>query len=74
MFTNLASLKTFLCKAKQLKIPLIDMNTGTLDEDMTQQLMSSIDKFGMTDKKAHEVKRMATKVNSLAKQLGINQV
>ena len=36
--------------------------------------VSPIDRFGMTEKKAHEVKRMATQVHSIARSMRINQV
>ena len=75
-FSFAAVLKEFLCEAKQLKLPLRsrdddDSNDGDFD---AASVSSPIDRFGMTEKKAHEVKRMAAQISSIVNQVGIHQV
>ena len=63
-------MKEFLCRAKQLKLSLHEVpiqNLGVYDA-------SSIQRFGMTEKKAHEVMEMALYINNLITPLGICQV
>ena len=66
-------MKDFLCKAKLLKFPLKEC---IIDDDATafHTAASPIDRFGMTEKKAHEVKRMATHVKNMVDEIGLQQV
>ena len=65
-------MKDFLIHAKQLKLLLKEIPTSNDDDDNGG--ISPIDRFGMTEKKAHEVKKMATHIHSIGKLKRINQV
>ena len=72
IFTHVAPVKDFLCKAKLLKFPLKECIND--DATVLVHTASPIDRFGMTEKKAHEVKRMATHVKNMADEIGLQQV
>lgn len=59
----------FLERAKSLKLDTVDMpHVGTTRNP------NHIDHFGMSSKKAHEVKKMADCIKSVATPSGVRQV
>ena len=69
IFLFLGELRGFLCRATELKLPLV------ADPVNGKATMSSrLVKFGMTSKKSHEVGRMAECVTRLTQHAGIKQV